>query len=158
MTEPHDKNIIAEVAKITDVNMIQLGKNPQNITILDEKFDEIYLNKVHELSLSPESVKKHHDMKIIYTPLHGSGVRLVPESLKKFGFTNVKLVPEQAVIDGNFPTVESPNPEERKTMSMAIDLAAKEGADLVLATDPDSDRIGVALRNKKGEYLSLIHI
>lgn len=116
VTEPHDKNIIAEVAKITDVNMIQLGKNPQNITILDEKFDEIYLNKVHELSLSPESVKKHHDMKIIYTPLHGSGVRLVPESLKKFGFTNVKLVPEQAVIDGNFPTVESPNPEERKTM------------------------------------------
>ena len=153
--EPHDKNIIAEVAKITDVNMIQLGKNPQNITILDEKFDEIYLNKVHELSLSPESVKKHHDMKIIYTPLHGSGVRLVPESLKKFGFTNVKLVPEQAVIDGNFPTVESPNPEERKTMSMAIDLAAKEGADLVLATDPDSDRIGVALRNKKGEYVLL---
>ena len=139
----------------TDVNMIQLGKNPQNITILDEKFDEIYLNKVHELSLSPESVKKHHDMKIIYTPLHGSGVRLVPESLKKFGFTNVKLVPEQAVIDGNFPTVESPNPEERKTMSMAIDLAAKEGADLVLATDPDSDRIGVALRNKKGEYVLL---
>ena len=119
------------------------------------KFDEIYLNKVHELSLSPESVKKHHDMKIIYTPLHGSGVRLVPESLKKFGFTNVKLVPEQAVIDGNFPTVESPNPEERKTMSMAIDLAAKEGADLVLATDPDSDRIGVALRNKKGEYVLL---
>ena len=155
VTEPHDKNIIAEVAKITDVNMIQLGKNPQNITILDEKFDEIYLNKVHELSLSPESVKKHHDMKIIYTPLHGSGVRLVPESLKKFGFTNVKLVPEQAVIDGNFPTVESPNPEERKTMSMAIDLAAKEGADLVLATDPDSDRIGVALRNKKGEYVLL---
>lgn len=155
VTEPHDKNIIAEVAKIIDVNMIQLGKNPQNITILDEKFDEIYLNKVHELSLSPESVKKHHDMKIIYTPLHGSGVRLVPESLKKFGFTNVKLVPEQAVIDGNFPTVESPNPEERKTMSMAIDLAAKEGADLVLATDPDSDRIGVALRNKKGEYVLL---
>ena len=109
VTEPHDKNIIAEVAKITDVNMIQLGKNPQNITILDEKFDEIYLNKVHELSLSPESVKKHHDMKIIYTPLHGSGVRLVPESLKKFGFTNVKLVPEQAVIDGNshfFVTLE----------------------------------------------------
>ena len=155
VTEPHDKNIIAEVAKITDVDMIETGKNPENITILDEKFDEIYLNKVHELSLSPESVKKHHDMKIIYTPLHGSGVRLVPESLKKFGFTNVKLVPEQAVIDGNFPTVESPNPEERKTMSMAIDLAAKEGADLVLATDPDSDRIGVALRNKKGEYVLL---
>ncbi|MDE5851272.1 MAG: phospho-sugar mutase, partial [Alistipes sp.] len=155
VTAPHDKNIIDEVNKITDVNMILTGQHAENITILDEKFDEIYLNKVHELSLSPESVKKHHDMKIIYTPIHGSGVRLVPASLKKFGFTNVKLVPEQAVIDGNFPTVESPNPEERKTMSMAIDLAAKEGADLVLATDPDSDRIGVALRNKKGEYVLL---
>ncbi len=155
VTPPHDKNIIEEVNKITDVNMIQTGKHPENITILDEKFDEIYLNKVHELSLSPECVKKHHDMKIIYTPIHGSGVRLVPASLKKFGFTNVKLVPEQAVVDGNFPTVESPNPEERKTMSMAIDLAAKEGADLVLATDPDSDRIGVALRNQKGEYVLL---
>ena len=155
VTAPHDKNIIEEVNKITDVNMILTGKYAENITILDEKFDEIYLNKVHELSLSPESVRKHHDMKIIYTPIHGSGVRLVPASLKKFGFTNVKLVPEQAVVDGNFPTVESPNPEERKTMSMAIELAAKEGADLVLATDPDSDRIGVALRNKNGEYVLL---
>ena len=144
VTAPHDKNIIEEVAKITDVDMVLTGK-----------FDEIYLERVHALSLSPESVRKHSDMKIIYTPLHGSGVRLVPASLAKFGFTNVKLVPEQAVVDGNFPTVESPNPEERKTMSMAIDLAAKEGADLVLATDPDSDRIGVALRNKKGEYVLL---
>ena len=155
VTAPHDKNIIEEVAKITDIDMIQMGRNAENITILDEKFDDIYLNRVHELSLSPESVKKYHDMKIVYTPLHGSGVRLVPASLAKYGFTNVKLVPEQAVVDGNFPTVESPNPEERKTMSMAIDLAAKEGADLVLATDPDSDRIGVALRNKKGEYVLL---
>ncbi len=154
-TAPHDKNIIAEVAKFTDVDMILTGKNPGNITILDEKFDEIYLNKVHELSLSPEAVRKHHDMKIVYSPMHGAGVRLVPASLKKFGFTNVIMVKEQSVIDGNFPTVESPNPEERKTMSMAIDLAAREGADLVLATDPDSDRIGVALRNKKGEYVLL---
>ncbi len=155
VTAPHDKNIIAEVAKITDVDMILTGKNPGNITILDEKFDEIYLNKVHELSLSPEAVRKHHDMKIVYSPMHGAGVRLVPASLKKFGFTNVIMVKEQSVIDGNFPTVESPNPEERKTMSMAIDLAAREGADLVLGTDPDSDRIGVALRNKKGEYVLL---
>ena len=155
VTPPHDRNIIEEVAKITDIDMIQMGRNAENITILDEKFDEIYLNRVHELSLSPESVKKFHDMKIVYTPLHGSGVRLVPASLAKYGFTNVKLVPEQAVVDGNFPTVESPNPEERKTMSMAIDLAAKERAELVLATDPDSDRIGVALRNKQGEYVLL---
>jgi len=155
VTPPHDKNIIEEVSKITDVDQILTGRNPENITILGEDFDELYLNKVHALSLSPECVAKHHDMKIIYTPLHGSGVRLVPASLKKYGFTNVHLVPEQAVVDGNFPTVESPNPEERKTMSMAIDLAAREGADLVLATDPDSDRIGVALRNKKGEYVLL---
>ncbi|MDE5637483.1 MAG: phospho-sugar mutase, partial [Alistipes sp.] len=155
VTAPHDVNIIAEVEKITEVGQVLTGKNPENITILDEKFDEIYLNKVHELSLSPECVAAQHDMKIVYTPLHGSGVRLVPESLKKFGFTNVQLVPEQAVVDGNFPTVESPNPEERKTMAMAIDMAAREGADLVLATDPDSDRIGVALRNGKGEYVLL---
>ncbi len=155
VTAPHDKNIIDEVAKITDVDMILTGKNPENITILGEEFDEIYLNKVHELSLSPECVAKHSDMKIVYTPIHGSGVRLVPASLKKFGFKNVLLVPEQAVVDGDFPTVESPNPEERKTMSMAIDMAAREGADLVLATDPDSDRIGVALRNKQGEYVLL---
>ena len=155
VTPPHDKNIIAEVEKITDVEMILTGRNKENITILGEEFDEIYLNKVHELSLSPECVAKHRDMKIVYTPIHGSGVRLVPASLKKFGFTNVMLVPEQAVVDGNFPTVESPNPEERKTMTMAIDLAAKEGADLVLATDPDADRIGVALRNGKGEYVLL---
>ena len=155
VTPPHDKNIIEEVAKITDVNMIQLGKNPELIEILDEKFDEIYLERIHDLSLSPESVKKYHDMKIVYSPMHGAGVRLVPASLKKFGFTNVIMVPEQSVVDGNFPTVESPNPEERKTMSMAIELGAKEGADLVMATDPDSDRIGLALRNKDGEYVLL---
>ena len=155
VTAPHDKNIIAEVAKITDVDMVLTGKNPENITILGEEFDEIYLNKVHELSLSPESVKRFHDMKIVYTPIHGSGVRLVPASLRKFGFTNVTLVPEQSIVDGNFPTVESPNPEERKTMLKAIELAAKEGADLVMATDPDADRVGLALRNKQGEYVLL---
>ena len=155
VTPPHDKNIIAEVEKITDIGMILTGRNAEKIQILDQRFDEIYLNRIHELSLSPESIRKYHDMKIVYSPMHGAGVRLVPASLAKFGFTNVIMVKEQAVIDGNFPTVESPNPEERKTMSMAIDLAAREGADLVLATDPDSDRIGVALRNKKGEYVLL---
>ncbi len=155
VTSPHDKNIIDEVAKITEVSQVLTGKNPENITILDEKFDEIYLNKIKSLSLSPECVAAHHDMKIVYTPIHGSGVRLVPASLRNFGFTNVSVVPEQAIVDGNFPTVESPNPEERKTMMKAIELAAREGADLVLATDPDSDRLGVALRNQKGEYVLL---
>ena len=155
VTAPHDKNIIAEVERITGVGQIFTGRNPENIRILDERFDEKYLDAIHDLSLSPESVKRHHDLKIVYTPLHGAGVRLVPASLRRYGFTNVTLVPEQAVIDGNFPTVASPNPEERKTMSMAIDLAAREGADLVLATDPDSDRIGVALRDRDGKYVLL---
>ena len=155
VTAPHDKNIIDEVEKITEVDQVLTGRNPRNIRALGTDFDELYLNKIHELSLSPESVKRFHDMKIVYSPMHGAGVRLVPESLKRFGFTNVQMVPEQAVIDGNFPTVESPNPEERKTMSMAIDLAKKVKADLVLATDPDSDRIGVALPDENGEYVLL---
>lgn len=155
VTAPHDKNIIDEVEKITEVDQVLTGRNPQNIHALGTDFDELYLNKIYELSLSPESVKRFHDMKIVYSPMHGAGVRLVPESLKRFGFTNVQLVPEQAVIDGNFPTVESPNPEERKTMSMAIDLAKKVKADLVLATDPDSDRIGVAMPDENGEYVLL---
>ena len=155
VTEPHDKNIIAEVEKITEVSQVLTGKNSDKITILGEEFDEKYLDATHTLSLSPESVKKYHDLKIVYTPLHGAGVNLVPASLKKFGFTNIISVPEQTVIDGNFPTVESPNPEERKTMAMAIELAREEGADLAMATDPDSDRIGLALRNGKGEYVLL---
>ena len=156
VTSPHDVNIIDEVAKITENAQVLTGKNAENITILGEEFDKIYLDRIKaDIQLSPECVAKYHDMKIVYTPLHGAGMRLVPASLKNFGFTNVIMVPEQAVIDGNFPTVESPNPEERKTMSMAIELARKEGADLVLATDPDSDRLGVALRNGKGEYVLL---
>ena len=156
VTSPHDVNIIDEVAKITENSQVLTGKNAENITILGEEFDKIYLDRIKaDIQLSPECVAKYHDMKIVYTPLHGAGMRLVPASLKNFGFTNVIMVPEQAVIDGNFPTVESPNPEERKTMSMAIELARKEGADLVLATDPDSDRLGVALRNGKGEYVLL---
>ena len=156
VTPPHDKNIIEEVAKITSNSQVLTGQNPENITILDEKFDERYIARIkNDIQLSPESVAKYHDMKIVYTPLHGAGVRLVPMALKAFGFSNVFVVPEQAVIDGNFPTVESPNPEERKTMLQAMELGRKEGADLVLATDPDADRIGVALRTGSGEYVLL---
>ena len=152
---PHDRNIIAEVQKITSPDQVLTGGDKENITILDETFDRIYLDAVHGLSLSPEAIEKYHDMKIVYTPIHGTGVILVPESLRKFGFTNVITVKEQNIPDGNFPTVESPNPEERSTMKMAIDLAAKEGAELVLATDPDADRIGVALKDENGEYVLL---
>ena len=155
VTAPHDTNIIKEVEKITEVSQVLTGRNKENITILGEEFDKIYLAAIKKLSLSPESVARFHDMKIVYTPLHGAGVRLTPESLRNFGFTNIILVKEQTVLDGNFPTVESPNPEERKTMKMAIELAEREQADLAMATDPDSDRIGLALRNGKGEYVLL---
>ena len=156
VTPPHDKNIIEEVAKITCNSQVLTGQNPENITILDETFDARYIDRIkNDIQLSPESVTKYHDMKIVYTPLHGAGVRLVPMALKAFGFSNVFVVPEQAVVDGNFPTVESPNPEERKTMLQAMELGRKEGADLVLATDPDADRIGVALRTGKGDYVLL---
>ena len=156
VTPPHDKNIIEEVAKITHNSQVLTGQNLENITILDETFDKRYIDRIkNDIQLSPESVAKYHDMKIVYTPLHGAGVRLVPMALKEFGFSNVFVVPEQAVVDGNFPTVESPNPEERKTMLQAMELGRKEGADLVLATDPDADRIGVALRTGTGEYVLL---
>lgn len=155
VTAPHDVNIIKEVEKITEVSQVLTGKNKENITILTEEFDAQYLAAIKELSLSPESVKRFHDMKIVYTPLHGAGVRLTPASLRNFGFTNIIMVKEQSVLDGNFPTVASPNPEERKTMKMAIDLAEREQADLAMATDPDSDRIALALRNAKGEYVLL---
>ena len=153
VTPPHDTNIIDEVAKITDNSQVLTGTNPENITILDEEFDKRYVARIkQDVQLSPECVAKYKDMKIVYTPLHGAGVRLVPMALKAFGFENVFVVPEQAVIDGNFPTVDSPNPEERKTMLQAMEWGRKENADLVLATDPDSDRIGVALRTGSGEY------
>ena len=154
---PHDRNIIAEVQKITspDQVMIWKGDRSENIEILDETFDQIYLEAVHGLSLSPDAVERYHDMKIVYTPLHGTGVILVPESLRKYGFTNILTVKEQNIPDGNFPTVESPNPEERSAMKMAIELAESEKAEVVLATDPDVDRIGMALRDENGQYVLL---
>ena len=155
VTSPHDVNIIAEVGKITDNSQVLTGKNAENIHILGEEFDQRYLAAIKELSLSPESVAKYNDMKIVYTPLHGAGVKLVPQSLRNYGFNNIICVEEQMVLDGNFPTVASPNPEERKTMAMAIERAEKEGADFAMATDPDADRLGVALRTGKGDYVLL---
>lgn len=152
---PHDKNIIEEVAKITSVDQIMSGLNEGNITILGEEFDNKYLEKVYSLSLSPDAVKEFHGMKIVYTPLHGCGYKLVPESLKRYGFSNISTVKEQMVISGDFPTVESPNPEEKETMKMALELAEKEKAEIVLATDPDADRIGIAVPDENGEYVLL---
>ncbi len=155
VTAPHDTNIIEEVQKITSPDQVLSSGGEGNITILDEAFDQIYLDAVHSLSLSPEAIAQHSDMKIVYTPIHGTGVVLVPASLHKYGFRNVMTVREQNIPDGNFPTVASPNPEERAAMTMAIDLARKENAELVLATDPDADRIGVAVRDENGEYVLL---
>ena len=155
VTSPHDVNIIAEVGKITDNSQVLTGKNAENIHILGDEFDQKYLAAIKDLSLSPESVAKYNDMKIVYTPLHGAGVKLVPQSLRNYGFNNIICVEEQMVLDGNFPTVASPNPEERKTMAMAIERAEKEGADFAMATDPDADRLGVALRTGKGDYVLL---
>ena len=154
VTSPHDVNIIDEVQKVT-MEQVLTGLNPENIHILGEEFDKKYLAAIKDLSLSPESVAKFNDMKIVYTPLHGAGVKLVPMSLRNYGFNNIICVDEQMVLDGNFPTVASPNPEERKTMAMAIERAEKEGADFAMATDPDADRLGVALRTATGDYVLL---
>ena len=155
LVSPHDKNVIAEVEKITDPSMVNFKRNPELITVLGEDFDDIYLNKVFGLSLSLDLIKKHKDLKIVYTPIHGTGRRLVPEILKRKGFENVYCVEEQMVVDGDFPTVKSPNPEEPAAMALAVKKAQEINADLVLATDPDADRVGVAVKNEKGEFILL---
>ena len=155
LVSPHDKNVIAEVEKILDPSMVNFKRKPELITVLDEKFDDIYLNKVFGLSLSLDLIKKHKDLKIVYTPIHGTGRRLVPEILRRKGFENVYCVEEQMVVDGDFPTVKSPNPEEPAAMALAVKKAQEINADLVLATDPDADRVGVAVKNEKGEFVLL---
>lgn len=151
---PHDINIVNEAAKVK-VEDVKFKGNPALIETLGEEFDKIYLEKVNSLTLSPEEIKKHKDIKIVYTPIHGTGVRLVPEILKMKGFENIFTVKEQCVPDGNFPTVISPNPENAEALTLAIRLAEKKGADLVMASDPDADRVGIAVRNNKGEMVLL---
>ena len=155
LVSPHDKNVIAEVEKIADPSMVNFKRNPALITMLDEKFDDIYLDKVFGLSLSLDLIKKHKDLKIVYTPIHGTGRRLVPEILKRKGFENVYCVEEQMVVDGDFPTVKSPNPEEPAAMALAVKKAKELNADLVLATDPDADRVGCAVKDENGEFILL---
>ena len=157
VTSPVDKDIVAEVAKITDPSMVkfELGADAAPIEVMGHEMDEAYLNSVMSLMLSPEACAAHKDLKIVYTPIHGSGVEIVPEFLAKLGFENVYHVPEQDVVDGNFPTVKSPNPEEPGALAMAVAVADKEGADLVMATDPDADRIGIAVRDNEGKMVLL---
>jgi len=149
---PHDTAIIDEVNKVT-VEDIKFKGNKDLIQIIGEDVDKVYLDKVHTLSIDPEVIKRQKDLSIVYTPLHGAGRVLIPDSLKEWGFENINCVPEQMVKDGNFPTVVSPNPENAEALSMAIALAKKIDADIVMASDPDADRVGMACKDDKGEWV-----
>lgn len=149
---PHDKAIIQKVKAIRSVGEINFNGNDELIQTIGPEIDEAYLNTLTTLSLAPEIVKKQHNLTIVYTPIHGTGARLVPMALRKFGFTRVITIPEQAICDGNFPTVQSPNPEEPAALTMALKKAEEIKADIVMATDPDADRVGIGIRDSQGNY------
>jgi phosphoglucomutase len=153
--KPHDKNIIAEVQGIKSINEIKFKGREDDITIIGKDIDDIYTDKIKCLSLSPEIISRNKHLKIVYTPIHGTGVRLVPMSLRKMGFGNIIHVPEQDIVSGDFPTVKSPNPEEHAALKMAIGIAKENDADIVLGTDPDADRVGVVVKDSRGEYVIL---
>jgi phosphoglucomutase len=153
MVPPHDKNVIVEVEKIANVDDVKWSGGEANITIIGKEMDAEYLNMVKGLSVYPDVCAAQHDLKIVYTPIHGSGIMLVPDALKMFGFDNVHIVQEQATPDGNFPTVNYPNPEEKETMSMGLAQAEALNADILLGTDPDADRVGIGVKNDKGEWI-----
>jgi len=148
---PHDKNII-DAVKAVKIDDIKFEGNPDLIEVLGAEMDKLYLDTVKTLTLSPEAIKNQKDLKIVFTPLHGTTVKLVPDSLANFGFENVIHIPEQDVVDGNFPTVWSANPEEPEALKMAVDKAEEVDADLVMACDPDGDRLGISVKNDKGEW------
>ncbi len=155
VTAPHDKNIITEVNKITSIDEVKFEPNLANIELIGKEVDEAYMEKVLGLSISQDDIKRQHDLKIVYSSIHGTGITLVPEVLKRFGFTNVHIVQEQAEPNGNFPTVVYPNPEEKEAMTLSLKKAAEVDADIVFATDPDSDRVGIAVKNLEGEFVLL---
>src|SRR5574344_1920233 len=150
---PHDKGIIKEVESIANVSDIKFEDNKDLIQIIGKEIDDEYLAKIKTISIEPEAIQRHKDMKIVYTPIHGTGMMLIPRSLKMWGFDNVTCVPEQMIKDGNFPTVVSPNPENAEALSMAVALAKKIDAELVMASDPDADRVGIACKDDKGEWI-----
>jgi phosphoglucomutase len=152
---PHDKLIIKEVQSIQSIDKVNFISKPEHIESIGSEVDEIYTNEITRLSLSKDVIKRQEQMKIVYTPLHGAGVNLVPMILQKFGFKNIIHVKEQDVSDGNFPTVKSPNPEESSALELAIKKAEETDADIVLATDPDADRVGVVVKNNKGRFVVL---
>ncbi len=153
MVPPHDKNVIMEVEKIASVEDVKWSGSEEKIVMLGKETDEIYLEMVKGLSIYPEICREQHDLKIVYTSIHGTGITLVPEALSRFGFTNVLIVEEQSNPDGDFPTVIYPNPEERETMSIGLEKAKSVNADILLGTDPDADRVGIGIKNNKGEWI-----
>lgn len=153
---PHDTNVIEEVRKITSLESINFEGDDNLIEIIGEEIDKIYIENVKSLSVKPDIIKRNADLKIVYTPIHGTGVELVPMALKAFGFNNIYNIPEQDIVDGNFPTVVSPNPEESAALKMAMEKAEEIDADLVMATDPDADRVGIAVKNQDGK-ISLLN-
>lgn len=155
LVPPHDKNVIKEVEKIASVDDVKWKGGEQNIKLVGKEIDEAYINMVKGLSVYPEVIVKQKDLKIVYTPIHGTGIVLVPEVLKRFGFTNVNIVEEQSEPNGNFPTVVYPNPEESEAMSIGLKKARALNADILLGTDPDADRVGIGVRDKKGEWVLL---
>lgn len=153
LVPPHDKNVIREVDGIAGVEDVKWSGNEDLITIIGKEIDEAYIKMVKGLSVYPDVIKKQHDLKIVYTPIHGTGIKLVPQVLSEFGFTNVHIVDEQSVPDGNFPTVVYPNPEESEAMSIGLKKAKELDADILLGTDPDSDRVGIAIKDNKGDWM-----
>jgi phosphoglucomutase len=152
---PHDEAIIEEVRKITSVSQIRFDGKKEKIKTIGKETDDLFLKEVLKMSNNPEVINKFSNIGIVYTPIHGTGVKIVPQALKMFGFRNIISVAEQDVVDGNFPTVKSPNPEEPGALRMALEKAVETGAELVMATDPDADRLGIAVKNKKNEFILL---
>jgi phosphoglucomutase len=152
---PTDKEIIDEVSRVTEPSQVRFvkGEHCGEVELMGKDIDEAYINDILSLTLSPEARERHNDIKIVYTPLHGCGVRIIPECLKRMGFSNVIHVPEQDISDGDFPTVVSPNPEEPAAMKMALEMADRKGADIVMASDPDADRLGIAVRDDEGKMV-----
>lgn len=155
MVSPHDVNVIKEVEKIASVDDVKWSGGDDNITLIGKEIDTAYIQMVKGLSVYPDVIAAQHDLKIVYTPIHGTGIKLVPEVLAAFGFTNVTIVTEQSTPDGNFPTVVYPNPEEREAMSIGLKKAQELDADILLGTDPDADRVGVGVKNNHGEWVLL---
>ena len=155
MIAPHDTNVIDEVSAIKDISEVNFNGDPMLIEMLGTEIDHVYIEQVKALSVNPEAIERQKDMKIVFTPIHGTGITLVPDLLKRFGFDNVTVVKEQSTPDGNFPTVVYPNPEEGDALSLAIKTAKEIDAEIVMATDPDADRVGVAVKNNKGEWILL---